>query len=229
MARPLSARVRVRLTIGSLLLLAGAAGCTGGGGASRTSFLPPSRPAQFSLGGVPWGIAADSVTTLIEPRGYNFNSVDADGDLWFDGVLYRSATRVYAFMAPEQRAAGKTVATAAAAAGGKLVKFRVFINTADEDALRVYEAARAELVKQYGAPKETEEEYQAPYRRGDGKQLAAIRAGKANLRTYWLPSDRARTQHVSVSVTDRLTVVVDYDGPAWERESVRRRRQSASR
>ena len=228
MARPLPPRVRTRLTVAALLLLAGVAGCTGGG-ASRTNFLPPSRPAQFSLGGVPWGIAADSVTTLIEPRGYHFNSVDSDGDLWFDGVLYRSATRVYAFMAPEQRVAGKPGAAPAAAPGGKLVKFRVLINTADEDALRVYEAARAELVKQYGAPKETEEEYQAPYRRGDGKQLAAIRAGKANLRTYWLPSDRARTQHVSVSVTDRLTVVVDYEGPAWERESVRRRRQSASR
>ena len=179
------------------------AGCATGG----SSFLPPSRPAEFSLAGVPWEIPADSVTALIEPRGYNFNRIDEDGDMWFDGMLFRSPTRIYAFMGDD-----------------KLVKFRVFISTPDENAVAAYHEARAELVKQFGPPKATVEEYEAPYRKGDNRELEAIRSGKATIETYWLPGPSARMSHVSVSVTDELVVVVDYEGPTWERESLRRRR-----
>jgi hypothetical protein len=200
---------RLRLTAGRLAGLAHVgivlfiAACASGG----SSFLPPSRPAEFSLAGVSWGIPADSVTALIEPRGYNFNRVDEDGDMWFDGMLFRSPTRIYAFMSDD-----------------KLVKFRVFISTPDEAAVAAYHEARAELVKQFGPPKATVEQYQAPYRKGDERQLEAIRSGKATLETYWLPGANARMSHVSVSVTDELVVVVDYEGPTWERESLRRRK-----
>jgi hypothetical protein len=180
-----------------------ALGCASAG----PSFVPPSRPAQFSLQGVPWGIPADSVTSLIEPRGYNFNRVDGDGDLWFDGILFRSPTRIYAFMGEE-----------------RLVKFRVVIGSDDEDALSVYQSARAELIKQYGRPKETTEEFEPPYRKGDGKELEAIRAGKATFHTYWQVGAGARANHVSIHVTEALAVAVDYDGPMWQRESLRRRK-----
>jgi hypothetical protein len=176
------------------------------------------------------------VAALIEPRGYNLNSVDQDGDLLFDGVLYRTPTRVFAFMGTGASPAGGTTASNAAgnaagnaAAERKLVKLRVYINTEDPDALRMYETARAELIKQYGQPSETEELYQAPYKKGDGKEIEAFRAGKAHLATHWLPGAgaRARTAHVSVQVTRELTVAVDYEGAAWERESLRRRRQAS--
>ena len=208
MHRPLPAVLsRARLALPSLLLLATACVPSGGGGGA--SFLPPSRPAEFSLAGVPWGIQADSVTSLIEPRGYNFNRVDNDGDLWYDGMLFQSPTRFYAFM-------GEL----------KLVKLRVFVHSADEDAMSVYQRARAELVRQYGAPKETIEQYQAPFKQGDNKQVQALRAGKARVSTYWLPaaSGNGRTAHVLVYVDNDLDVVVDYEGPAWERESLRRRK-----
>lgn len=169
------------------------------------SFVPPSRPADFSLADVPWGISADSVASLVSPRGYNYNRTDKDGDLWFDGVLYRSPTRVFAFMAQQ-----------------KLTKFRVLISTPDERAIPVYQAARAELIRIYGQPRETIEEYEAPYTKGDNKQLDAFRDKKAVMRTYWIPSG-SRTALVAVAVTDKLAVVVDYEGSAWNKESVRRR------
>ena len=205
MSRPSPAGpARARLALAALLLATAPACATGGRGGA--SFLPPSRPAEFSLGTIPWGASPDSVTSLIEPRGYNFNRVDADGDLWFDGVLYRAPTRVYAFMS-EQR----------------FVKVRMFITSADEDALTTYQTVRAELTKQYGAPRETVEHFEAPHRKGDKKELDAIRAGKADIRTHWV-SAGGRTPHVAVQVTEKLIVIVDYEGPAWERESLRRRR-----
>ena len=205
MRRPIPARLsRPRLALAALLL-AGVPGCATGG--ASTSFLPPSRPAEFSLGALPWGASVDSVTSLIEPRGYNFNRADEDGDLLYDGVLYRAPTRVLAFMSDQ-----------------RLVKVRVIITTADDDALSVYQSVRGELTKQYGAPKETVEEYRAPYRKGDKKELEAIRSGRADIQTHWLPGPGARTPHVAARVTEKLIVVVDYDGPAWEKESLRRRR-----
>jgi hypothetical protein len=169
------------------------------------SFVPPSRPAEFSLAGIPWGIAADSVTELMSPRGYNYNKTDDDGDLWFDGVLYRTATRVYAFMGQQ-----------------RLVKFRMVINTPDEDAVGTYQKVRAELIRQYGQPKETVEEFEAPYTKGDGRIANAFKDKKAAMRTYWLPSG-TRTSLVAVAVSTNLAVVVDYETPAWDKESVRRR------
>jgi hypothetical protein len=183
-------------------LAAVAAACASSG----ASFMPPTRPAEFSLAGVPWGIRPDSVTSLIEPRGYNYNRTDEDGDMWFDGTLFQTPTRLYAFIGADQ-----------------LVKFRMVILTEDPDALPVYENVRTELTKRFGAPKETIERFQAPYKKGDNREMEAIRAGKATVETYWL-APSGRMSHVAVSVTNELVVVVDYDGPAWERESLRRRK-----
>lgn len=197
---------RFRGMAGSLALIGLAsllAGCASGGGAT---FLAPSRPAEFSLAGVPWGITPDSVTNLIEPRGYNYNRTDEDGDMWFDGMVFQTPTRLYAFIGQD-----------------KLVRFRMIILTEDPDALPVYARVRDELTKRFGAPRETVERFQPPYRKGDAREMEAIRAGKAAIETYWLPPPSGRMSHVSVTVTNELVVVVDYDGPAWERESVRRR------
>lgn len=189
----------------SLVSLVSLAGCASGGAAS---FVPPSRPAQFSLAGIAWGIPADSVKALIEPRGYNFNKVDEDGDLWFDGLLNRTPTRIFAFMADQ-----------------KLVKLRMLILTADEAAVSTYQTTRAELVKRFGRPEETVEEYAAPYRKGDQNEVRAIKAGKATIRTSWVPAPGARMAYVATQVTDKAVVAVDYEGPGWERESVRRRQK----
>jgi hypothetical protein len=200
MHRHLLAASRPCVALGLLLAVAGCASSSSG-----ASFVPPSRPAEFSLAGIPWGIVPDSVTELIATRGYNYNKTDDDGDLWYDGMLFHMPTRVYAFMAQQ-----------------KLVKFRVVINTPDENAISMYQHARAELVKQYGQPKETLEEYQAPYAKGDGKYIKAFREKKATMHSYWLPG--GRTSHVSVGVSNELAVVVDYEGAPWDKESVRRRK-----
>jgi len=203
-----------RLALAAALLLLALPACATGGagsyGAGNSTFLPPSRPAEFNLGALPWGASVDSVTSVIEPHGYNLNKTDADGDLNFDGVLFRSPTRLFAFMANQ-----------------KLVKVRLYINTADEDALTVYQNVRAELTKQYGAPRETIEQYAAPYRKGDKNELAAIKAGKVDLQTHWIQGPGSRTPHVAAQVTDKLTVVVDIESAAWDKESLRRRRATA--
>lgn len=201
MPRPFFVVSRAHVALGFLVA---AMGCASGG-SSKPTFVPPSRPAEFSLAGIPWGIAPDSVTALIGPLGYNYNKADEDGDLWYDGILYRAPTRVFAFIAQQ-----------------KLIKFRVIIHTPDEKAITTYQNARAELVRMYGQPRETVEEYEAPYAKGDNKREKAFKDKKATMRTYWLPKG-SRTSHVAIEVTNNLTVLVDYESAAWDKESVRRR------
>lgn len=196
-----------RVSIARCLLAVAVVGCAGAG----NRFLPPSRPAEFSLAGIPWGISPDSVAALVTPRGYNLNKTDRDGDLWFDGMVRGTPTRIYAFIGAK-----------------KLVKFRMVMLTPEPKAIGAYRSARAELVRQYGQPKETTEEYLAPYSRADSLTLArAIKEEKATIRTDWLPTG-SRTSHVSIEVTNipdvnLPAVLVDYESAAWDKESLRRR------
>lgn len=194
---------RLRAASLATFVLVGAGACAG---APAPRFLPPSQPAQFSMVGIPWNISRDSVTALIEPRGYNYNSTDKDGDMWFDGVLLNTPTRVFAFMA-----------------GDSLVKLRVRLITTDDKAFPTYAKARAELVKLYGQPRESTEEYEAPFRKGADEQ-GAVRAGKATINAHWTIGTGRRQSYVSLHMVQDLVVVVDYDGPAWNREYLRRAR-----
>lgn len=195
---------RAGIVRGLLAITAIAAlGCTSAG--RGAAFVPPSRPAEFSLAGIPWGISGDSVTALVSPRGYNFNQTDNEGDLWFDGVVRRTPTRIYAFMSDK-----------------KLVKFRMLMLATDPKVVSTYRSARAELIRQYGEPKETVEEYLPPYGKGDSLTSKAFKEKKATLRTDWLPTG-SRTTHVSIEITNFPAVIVDYESAAWDKESLRRR------
>ena len=161
------------------------------------------------MAGIPWAISRDSATTLIEPRGYNYNSTDADGDMWFDGVLMNTPTRVFAYMAQDS-----------------LVRLRVRMITTDENALATYARVRAELVRQYGRPYESSEEYHAPYTKGSNP-VEAVQAGKAVINSHWKVGSGRRQTHITVQVPRELVVVIDYDGPNWNREFVRRQRSGS--
>lgn len=190
----------------AFLLAISTAGCVPGGRGPQPAFLPPTRPAQFSMQGIPWGVSSDSVKALIEPRGYNYNITDDDGDMWFDGMLLNTPTRVFAFMGTDS-----------------LVKIRVRLITADENAFPVYEKARAELIKLYGRPQETNEDYTAPFVKGKN-DMQAVSEGKAAINTHWIVGSGRRETHVAVTIDRDLVVVVDYEGPAWNREYLKRRR-----
>lgn len=194
-----------RATNASLTILAALSLGACASAASAPKFVPPTRPAQFSMTGVAWQVGRDSLTALLEDRGYNYNSTDKDGDMWFDGVLLGTPARLFAFMA-----------------GDSLVKMRIRLVTADEDALPVYAKARAELLKLYGAPSESAREFAAPYAKG-GNEEAAVKQGKAKINTHWLIGTGRRQSHVAIEVQRDLVVVIDYEGPGWNREYLKRR------
>jgi hypothetical protein len=183
-----------------------ATGCVPASRSAEANFIPPTRPAQFSMAGIPWGIAGDSVKSVIEPRGYNYNRTDEDGDMWFDGMLLNTPTRVFAYMA-----------------GDSLVKLRVRLVTEDANAFPVYDKAHAELVKLYGRPQESTAEFAPGYARGKNEQ-EAISEGKAVVNSHWLIGSGRRQAHVGIYIERDLVVVVDYEGPAWNAEYLRRRR-----
>lgn len=192
--------------VGLALATTLATGCVPPGSSAQANFIPPTRPAQFSMVGIPWGISRDSVKSVVEPRGYNYNRTDEDGDLWFDGMLLNTPTRVFAYMA-----------------GDSLVKLRVRLVTEDANAFPVYDKARAELVKLYGKPQESTSEFAPGYALGKNEQQA-ISEGKAVVNSHWLIGSGRRQSHVGIYIERDLVVVVDYEGPAWNREYVRRRR-----
>lgn len=181
-------------------------GCVPAGRSAQANFIPPTRPAQFSMVGIPWGIPGDSVKGAVEPRGYNYNRTDEDGDMWFDGMLLNTPTRVFAYMA-----------------GDSLVKLRVRLVTEDANAFAVYDKARAELVKLYGKPQESTSEFAPGYARGKNEQQA-ISEGKAVVNSHWIIGSGKRQSHVGIYIERDLVVVVDYEGPSWNREYLRRRR-----
>lgn len=162
------------------------------------------------MAGIPWGIGRDSIAAVMESRGYNLNRTDDDGDMWFDGMLRGIPTRVFAFMASDS-----------------LVKLRMRVITRDEQALAMYDTLRSELIKQYGAPEESARAFQPPYAKGKGEQ-DAVRAGKASIRSHWLTGSGSRKSHVAVRVERELVVVIDHEGPSWNREYRRRGIDSGS-
>lgn len=205
--RPASLLSARRGVLAAVLVGVSLTGCATATATARgPEFMPPTRPADFSMAGIPWNVSRDSTTRLIEPRGYNYNSTDEDGDMWFDGVLMNTPTRLFAFMASDS-----------------LVKVRVRMITSDEQALPMYDKAYAELVRQYGKPREATREFQAPYAAGKG-EMEAVRNGKATINAHWIVGTGRRETHIAIYMVPELVVVMDYEGPSWNKEYLKRRR-----
>jgi hypothetical protein len=168
----------------------------------------PKVPAeqQVAFADLPWGIDGEDVKRVLLAKGFAFDSVDAEGDLRFSGVLADRPARIGALMANQ-----------------RLAKISVNIITPDNKAREVYREMATTLEKKYGRPSKKIETYISPYYAGDGYEDQAIRQGKGFFFKLWNKDGPLGPEVLGLHITEALTVSVAYEAPAWESESDRRK------
>ena len=170
--------------------------------ASRPTAPLSDKGYQFAE--VPFGISAARVTQLLEKRGYTPKGVDEDGDYTYMGSMMGAPTMVYAMMGE-----------------GRLARMLVVVGTDDADARPTYAKMRETLLGKYGRPDVSLEEYDRPYRAGDGREDEAVKKGKARITTVWRPTANS-SPSLGIRVTRNLAVSLSYESSLWPRERARR-------
>ncbi len=155
--------------------------------------------------GVPWGAADALVKQTLGAQGFVFVKQDADGDLDFSGEISGQKVLIWEFMTPAR----------------KLVKAEVAFATDDDEAISFFHEVAGTTTSKYGAPTKSFAFYKDPYSDADSESdhETAFKVGKAELANFWTFSDGGA---VYIEVTKRLTVDLNYESAAWEKELARR-------
>jgi hypothetical protein len=95
----------------------------------------------------------------------------------------------------------------------------VIYTSTGSTAIPKYENYRKVLFRRYGMPDTAVEYYEAPYQKGDGKEIEAIGAEKAFYFTEWQFNDNCLA---SVSILKNLNVCLSFKNPVYA-DSVARR------
>jgi hypothetical protein len=169
----------------------------------------PATTQVMQFAGIVWGDTPAAVDTKLRAGG--FTPADKDGeDIGFRGSFagYEGTGWVYF-------------------AKGKAVKTIFVIRPAAEQVLPTYDRVRSWLTRQYGKTTHQMETYDAPYAKGDGRALEALREGKSFIGTAWRegpdtgPLD-ASSPGVILRAGKDLAVRLSYEGPGWSDEVKRR-------
>ena len=159
--------------------------------------------ASFLFSDIPWNTPGQAVQKKLIAAGFKVSKKPdkITGDYQFRGEML-----------------GHPANGVASLANGKLARIIVTMIPGDESLRDTYTQIRNVLVKKYGTPEKTVERYLEPFHEGDGYEMEAIRAGKAQFATRWLDSGET----LVVNITPDLNVAVTYESPDWAAESARR-------
>jgi len=160
----------------------------------------------YRFANIPWGSNGTTIKQLLSDQGLNFVEVDTDGDYKFKGTLTGYEAVVWGLMS-----------------NSGVAKFSITLFTPDEKARKAFGEMKTNLSGKYGAPSEVIENYEAPYRAGDGREEQAIREDKGHLMVLWRQPVGSDTSYLGLQVTDKLNLFVAYEGPRWSSELDRRR------
>jgi hypothetical protein len=160
----------------------------------------------YRFANIPWGSNGATIKQLLADQGLNFVEVDTDGDYKFKGTLTGYEAVVWGLMS-----------------NNGVAKFSVTLFTPDEKARKTFGDMKTNLSGKYGKPSELIENYDTPYRAGDGLEEEAIRKDKGHLMVLWRQPVGSDTSYLGLQVTDKLNVFVAYEGPRWSAELDRRR------
>ena len=163
---------------------------------------------RYSFANIPWGASAEVVRQGMSEQGLTFTRVDEDGDLNFKGTLVGYSAGAVALMNP----------------AGQLVKTIVLIYVDDAKARQEYRATKDVLTTKYGAPTNCFEYFKSPYEEGDGYEEQAIKLSKAVFTCFWGdPSHAAGNGSISLEITTKLNLRLEYEGPNWHADFERRK------
>jgi len=160
----------------------------------------------YRFANIPWGANGTTIKQLLGDQGLNFVEVDTDGDYKFKGTLTGYEAVVWGLMS-----------------NNGVAKFSITLFTPDEKARKAFGEMKTNLTGKYGAPAEVIENYDSPYRAGDGNEEEAIRKDKGHLMVLWRQPVGSDTSYLGLQVTDKLNLFVAYEGPRWSAELDRRR------
>jgi len=162
----------------------------------------------LTFAGIPWGANTGAVRQGMTQQGLTFTNVDEDGDQNFKGNLMGHSATAVALMNP----------------AGQLVKTIVLIYVDDVKARQEYRDMKEVLTTKYGAPGKCFEYFKSPYKEGDGYEEQAIKLSKAVFMCFWGdPSHAARNASISLEITTKLNLRVEYEGPDWQSDFERRK------
>jgi hypothetical protein len=99
--------------------------------------------------------------------------------------------------------------------------------TPDSEAIDVYEGTKASLTKLYGPPESSYRNFKYPYHDGEGDEEYAIKAGKADIITFWGVKVLG-AEGLYLQITQPLTVLISYDSSLWHTENDKRKAASDS-
>ena len=94
----------------------------------------------------------------------------------------------------------------------RLYSGNVIYSSSDTTAIRKYDNYRTVLFRRYGAPSTAVEYFEDPYKKGDGKEIEAIKTENAFYFTEWLFGDDCIA---SVSILRSLDIVLTFQNPAY--------------
>jgi hypothetical protein len=169
--------------------------------------LVSSSVSSIRFADIPWGADGPTLTREMQTREFTLVKVDAEGDYLFEGHVMNHRAIVTGFMA-----------------GGRLAKVTVALATPGRDARAAYAEAKRTLTSQYGSP-EAREEFEWPYKAGDGYEDVAIRMGKAKFLAFWHSERPDGREGVGLEITPRLVVRLFYESPGWTAEAQRRQKE----
>lgn len=145
-----------------------------------------------------WGTPLTEAMKHLESKGFT-PSINKTGDISFRGNIWDHRMDGLALLA-----------------GKRVAKVIVNIQTPDNKARETYASLKETLTKKYGQPEISYEYFKKPYYEGDGYEDQAIKLGKGRFLTFW-------TNSLSLEISEKLTVMITYEGPLWDQEADRRK------
>ncbi len=108
-------------------------------------------------------------------------------------------------------------------AEGRVVRAFLSIEPTPAQALVTYDRIRKDLLRQLGPTPLNAERYTAPYVKGDGREVDALREGKLQLALGWMAGKNPDEGGCFVEMGKDLTLFIVYEGPKWHAERLRRK------
>ncbi|MDQ6828391.1 MAG: hypothetical protein M3081_05940 [Gemmatimonadota bacterium] len=109
-------------------------------------------------------------------------------------------------------------------ADGRVVRTFFSIEPPPAQALVTFDRIRKDLLRQLGPATFNVEHYNAPYVKGDGREVEALQQGQLRVALAWQAGKNPDEGGCFVEMGKDLTLFVVYEGPKWHAERLRRKK-----
>lgn len=170
-------------------------------------------PASYNFAGIKWSQSKATVKAQMAAKGYTYERVDDDGDLWFKGTVSQEKASIVASFTP----------------ANQLVQMQVIMKPEENFLAQRYKILKEALRDKYGKPEKDQFAFAAPYKADDGFTGQALKQGKATLKAVWYTAWKSdgkgsKTSYAGLSIqADKdIRIYITYIAEGWNAEYDRR-------